>query len=164
MSPQAFPEQQVSPQQHQQPKHHHPNHQAPQLAPTIEEPTTQAELEKVNALLSAPYAGSPIIPDAVLQDRQESLRIIMGDSDLEVEALIEIILKKPYTGSDRIPQSILKDRNEQLEILLNEDGDADKDLQENVTKEEDTNVSAPPPPPPPSPPPTNVHEMKEMNE
>ena len=162
-SPQAFPEQQVSPQQHQQPKHHHPNHQAPQLAPAIEEPTTQAELEKVNALLSAPYAGSPIIPDAVLQDRQESLHIIMGDSDLEVEALIEIILKKPYNGSDRIPQSILNDRNAQLEILLNEDGDADKDLQENVTKEEDTNVSAPPLPPP-SPPPANVHEMLQQQQ
>ena len=42
-------------------------------------------------------------------------------------------LKAVYC-SDRIPQSILKDRNEQLEILLNEDGDADKDLQENVTR------------------------------
>ena len=47
----------------------------------------------------------------------------MGDGQLELDALVEIVLKKPYNGSERIPQSILEDRNRQLSILLEEDSD-----------------------------------------
>ena len=82
------------------------------------EPATVEEVEKMSKLLSAPYIGSPIVPDTVVRDRQESINILMGDSQLELDALIEIVLKKPYNGSERIPQSILEDRNRQLSILL----------------------------------------------
>ena len=74
------------------------------------EPATVEEVEKMSKLLSAPYIGSPIVPDTVIRDRQESINILMGDSQLELDALIEIVLKKPYNGSERIPQSILEDQ------------------------------------------------------
>ena len=78
------------------------------------EPATVEEVEKMSKLLSAPYIGSPIVPDTVVRDRQESINILMGDGQLELDALVEIVLKKPYNGSERIPQSILEDQSVQL--------------------------------------------------
>ena len=62
----------------------------------------------MSKLLSAPYIGSPIVPDTVEETEQESINILMGDGQLELDALVEIVLKKPYNGSGGFHNPYLK--------------------------------------------------------